>query len=131
MRCLTTRALRALSRSWRSGSGSSRTSRYQARSVTGHVVLVAAQEQVPERAQQAALGLEGDVDGLERDAGLGRDRRHRRRGVALPLEQPLGRLEDVAAGRGGLLAAARRVVAALGLDRLGHFGIVQQNFITL
>ena len=62
---------------------------------------------MPERAQHAALGLEGHVDGLERDAGLGGDRRHRRRRVALPLEQPLRRLEDLAPGRGRLLAPAR------------------------
>ncbi len=87
----------------------------------GRVVLVAAQEQVPERPQHAALGLERDVDGLERDAGLGRDRRHRRRRVALLLEQPLRRVEDLPPRRGRLLAPARRVVAARGLDSARPF----------
>ena len=124
-RSLTTRELRALSWSCRAGSGSSSTSRYQSRSPTGASSSIAAQQQVPERPQHAALGLEDDVDGLERDARLGRDRGHRRRCVALPLEQRLGGFQDRRAGRGGLLAAARRVVPALGLDGIHQFIILR------
>jgi hypothetical protein len=64
----------------------------------------AAQQHVPQRPDHAALGLEGQVDRLERDPGLGGDRRHRGRRIPLPLKQPLRRLEDVQAGCGGLLA---------------------------
>ena len=115
------RELRALSRSWRTGSGSSSVSRYHACSATGTSPSSPRSVTFQSVAQDAALRLEGEVDGLERDAGLGRDRRHRRRRVALLLEQPPGRLEDLAPRRRRLLAAARRVVRALGVDSLGHF----------
>ena len=130
-RSLTTRELRAFRRSRRSGSGSASTSRYQSRSWTGDVVVVAAQEQVPQRAQHTALGLEGHVDGLQRDACLGCDRRHRGRGVALLLEQPLGGVEDLPTRRGGLLAPVRRLVATGVLDRLGHFGSLSMNSLLI
>ncbi len=50
--------LRAFRRSWRSGSGSSGTSRSEPL-CDGPIVFVAAQEQVPERAQQAAYQASG------------------------------------------------------------------------
>jgi hypothetical protein len=113
-RVLAARALRAFSRSWRSGSGSETVSRYHWRSATGYrnVLLVAAQLLVPERAQHAALGLEREVDGRRCHLGLGRDCRDRGCGVALPLEQSVRRLEDRGTRGGRLLAAARGVVAA-------------------
>jgi hypothetical protein len=61
--------LRAVSRSWRSA----RISRYHFLIGDQDLVAAAAQEVVPQRAQQAALGLEGDVDGL--DSRLRPDRR--------------------------------------------------------
>ena len=83
-----------------------------ARSITGTSASSPRRSRFQSARSEAALGLEGGVDGLERDARLGRDRGHRRRRVALALEQPLGRLEDVAARGGRLLAPARRVVAS-------------------
>jgi hypothetical protein len=65
-----------------------------------------AQQVVPETAEHAALGLEGHVDGLQRDLRLTRDRLHRGRRVAPLLEQPLGRVEDVGARARRLGAAA-------------------------
>ena len=50
------------------------------------VVLLAAQKQVPQRTEQAALRLEGEVDGLRRDACVDGDLGDRRRGVAVLLE---------------------------------------------
>ena len=82
---------------------------------------VSPEEQVPERAQQAALGLEREIDRLERHAGLGRDRRHRSRDVAVALEEPLRGFEDLPPRLFRLRSAAWRVVAALGVDRLAHF----------
>jgi hypothetical protein len=93
----------------------------------GNLVAPGAQQVIPECPQQAALGVEADVDGLERDAGLSGDRVHRRRGEAALVEQPLSGDEDVAPGRGSLRATARRVVAALGLDRLSHFRILSRT----
>src|SRR4051812_14353521 len=87
-------------------------------------LVVAPEQQVPERPQHAALRLEGDVHRLQRDAGLGGDRRHGGGCVALPLEQSLGRGEDVAARRRRLLPPPRRVVAPCGLDRFRHFDIL-------
>jgi hypothetical protein len=67
MRSLTMRELRALSRSCRSASDSSTTSLVPDPLGDGAVVLVAAQQQVPEGAQDAALRLEGDVQRLQCD----------------------------------------------------------------
>jgi hypothetical protein len=55
---------------------------------------------MPEGKQQAALGLERKVDGLERDARLGGDGRHRGRRVAALLEEPQPRREDLTSGGG-------------------------------
>ena len=82
---------------------------------------------MPQRSKHAALRLEDDVDRLQGDARLGGDRRHRGRGVAVPLEQPLGGLEDLRAGRGGLLPAAWGVVAPRALDIAGHFSTLPVN----
>ena len=93
----------------------------------GDVITIATQEQVPERTQHAALGLEGEIDGLQRDAGRRRDRRHRRPGVAVSLEELLGDGKDLATGRCRLLAAERRVVRARALDLVGHSGSLGTN----
>src|SRR6266498_1679614 len=93
----------------------------------GRLLLVAFQAQVPQRPQQPALGLEGDVDRFQRHPGLGRDLLHRGCRVAALLKQPEGRLEDCLAGRGRLLLAARGVVAPPGLDTLSHFSILHEN----
>src|SRR5215217_7287422 len=92
-----------------------------------HLVTAAAQQVVPERAQEAALGLEADVHRLERDARLGGDRLHGRGGVAALLEQALGGGEDVVAGDGGLRPPARGIVAARALDRLGDLRTLALN----
>src|SRR5215211_1153042 len=79
--------------------------------------LIAAEEQVPERAQDATLGLESEVHGLERHTG--RDRRDRGRRVAVLLEQALRRFEDVPS-RGRRLRAAPGGVVGPALDTLCH-----------
>jgi len=87
---------------------------------------VALQREVPDGAQQAALGLEREVDGLEGDVGLRGDGLHGRAGVAVRDEELPGGLEDRLAGGRRLLLAAGRVVRPLrrgeiALDRSGHF----------
>ena len=73
-----------------------------------------------DRAEEAGLAPERPVDGLDNDARLGRDLRHRRRGIAALTEQGPGGGQDVAARLGSLLLASRRLVSTTGLDILGH-----------
>ena len=91
------------------------------------LVLVALEQEVPQRPQQPRLGLEGEVDGLEGNVGLGGDIAHRRRWIALFLEEQLGRLEDASPRRRRLLLAARRVIAAPALDSIRHSATLTEN----
>ena len=75
------------------------------------LLAVAAQPEVPERTATPALRLEGDVDRLQRDPRFGGDRRHRRRGEALPHEEPSRRVEDLRPCRSRLGATLRRLVS--------------------
>ena len=92
----------------------------------GTVGVLASQEGVPHRPQHAALRLEREVDGLQGDAGLRGDRRHRRRRVALPLEQPLGGGDEVAPGCVGLRAPPGGLVSPP-LDVLRHSDTLSEN----
>ncbi len=56
----------------------------------GRVGVVAFEREVPDSTKQSRLGVEREVDGLERDVRLRRDRGHRGCRVALRLEQSLG-----------------------------------------
>ena len=81
-----------------------------------HVVRVAAQQHVPQGPQEPALRRERDVHRLQGDARPVGDGRHRGGGVAVALQQALGRAQDLGARRLRLRAPARRVVATRGLD---------------
>src|ERR671936_624521 len=89
-----------------------------------HRLLVAAHAQVPEPAQHLRLGAEDGVDGLQGHPRLLGDLRDRGPDVAALGEEALGRLEDRLPGGGCLLAPARRLVAAPGLDIPGHIVIL-------
>ena len=98
----------------------------------GHVLVAPSEVAMPERTQQPALRLEGEIDGLEGDPGLLCDRRHRGRDISVADEEVFGRVEDRRTRRLRLLLAARGVVAALllrglpagGRCRLGHCSLV-------
>ena len=94
------------------------------------VVLVAAQEQVPERAQQAALGLEA----RRRRSSARRPPRPRSR----PSSSPRSPAARTAAARlrgspGASRPPARDGAASrsgAALDRLGHFGILRDSLLS-
>ena len=59
-------------------------------------------------AEEAGLAPECPVHGLDHDARLGRDQRHRRPGIAALTEQGPGGGQDVATRLRGLLVATAR-----------------------
>src|SRR5262249_11539243 len=79
----------------------------------GHRLVVAGQRDVEHRLGQRGLGAEALVDALRRDPGLRRDRRDRRRPVAVPLEQVARRQPHAQAAGAGLPAPPGRVVGPL------------------
>ena len=83
-------------------------------------LIVPAQANVPQPVQHAGLGAEREVDGLERDTGPVGDGGHGDGGVTVLREQLRGRVEDLAAGLGGLLTPPRRVVSPPGFDSTWH-----------
>ena len=79
----------------------------------GRFVGVAFENEIPQRSQQATLGGEGDVDGLQRNARLSGDGFHRCDDVAIALEEQAGGIEHRSAGGFSLLLSALRVVRPL------------------
>jgi uncharacterized protein YndB with AHSA1/START domain len=57
--------------------------------------------------QQLGFGVEDEVDGLDRDTRVGRDRLHRRSGVSLAAETAQGRVDDPATGGARSVAPLR------------------------
>ncbi len=72
-------------------------------------------------AGQTRLAAERAIDGLDRDPGLRRERRHRDAPVAVRPELRAGRRDDVAPGLGHLFRTPGGAIGAPGLDVVGHF----------